>query len=501
MSTKSIPACCWEVFRLAIPNIVSFLLLIGGQLIVLQTLIAKKDYKAVAGVGCGNFIFSIFGLAVGLGLSGALDTLVSQAIGKKDLKSASLNLSQARTVTFLAIIPSICLLLCASPVLSIKALKQPTDMLERSDLYNKIQFAGILQLFWSCALGCFLRAMNKTKAPLIANILGAAIQSGLGIFILGFYNHWDEKSVSVDELNTRAVKYASWIAVLANTVRWIYLEIYIVSSLPEEEKNIASLMSFMKNLVTDFTKIFEGLYQFVSLALPSCLMMWSEWFAAEVQVLVAAFGAGGGPYASANITLASYSVFVFMLPVGICNTTSYLIGSKISQGDNKQAKKYAVSSLTLTIVLMLIAVSVVFLCKDLLIRRDMDISKDEGNKDIEITENEIRNAFPYLCIFMLIDGIQNVVEGILRGLGKQKNAVWIKLFAMLGIRFILGMIFFHKLKLYSAGLWIAASIGMLVSLSSYAYILAKSSFSQKETNNSNSPNTQTEPNTTAVMQS
>ena len=66
----------------------------------------------------------------------------------------------------------------------------------------------------------------------------------------------------------------------------------------------------------------------------------------------------------------------------------------------------------------------------------------------------------------------------MRGLGLQKNAVWVKLVSMLGIRFLLSILFFHNLGLTTKGLWIAASVAMASSTFVYLYILATADYSE-----------------------
>ena len=310
-----------KVGRLALPNIFSFLVMICSSLATIQCFSKAKKEDAVAGVGLGGFIFSMFGLAIGLGLSGALDTVVSQAMGTGDYKTASVNLAQARLVTLIALLPCGVILWLTEPILLL--LKQNEGQAALAGIFIKWQLIGLLPLFWFCALGCFMRACNKTNAPLVANICGSSLHVVASIicnYCLGL-----------------GVEVAGIIAAVGNITRWLVLEGYIQTSLSLEERAICSLPSFIRTLFNKELSrdLISGIATFTALAIPSSIMMWSEWFAAELQTLIA--GWTDSSYVHSNIELASVTVFSFMIPVGICNTASFLVGSSL--GKNELGKR------------------------------------------------------------------------------------------------------------------------------------------------------------------
>ena len=59
----------------------------------------------MAGDGMGNMIYNMTGLAIAIGLNGALETLVSQSYGANNLKLCGIYLNRGRYVLCLCFIP------------------------------------------------------------------------------------------------------------------------------------------------------------------------------------------------------------------------------------------------------------------------------------------------------------------------------------------------------------------------------------------------------------
>jgi Na+-driven multidrug efflux pump len=64
-----------------------------------------NDPRMLAGAGMGNIIISMICLSVFLGMNGALETFISQAIGSGNLQLCATYLNKGRILVFLAFIP------------------------------------------------------------------------------------------------------------------------------------------------------------------------------------------------------------------------------------------------------------------------------------------------------------------------------------------------------------------------------------------------------------
>jgi MATE family multidrug resistance protein len=476
----SIKSAIYTIAKLALPNMASFVVLIAGNFFTTQFLISNGDFAAVDAVGLGGFMFSMFGLAVAIGLSSALDTVVSQAIGKKDNKEASINLAQARFVNLVAVIPCAMILYFTEDLLVL--LKQPEEMSKLAGVFIRRQMFGLVPVFWHAALGCYLRAANRTIAPLVSNVVGTVAQVVTAAVLLKATGKGDGGEGYRGE---EAVKICAYIAGGANLLRWLVLEIHVTMMLPKEESKIGSIATFMKVFFNHKgrTRLLTGVGKFVKLAIPTAVLLFAEWFSAEVQTLIAGWGdKGHGEYVSANVTLASYSVLVFMIPVGISNTVSYLVGSSLGAGEGAKAKVFAKAAGALTVGIMMVATVTLYCLKNVLVsdkNLKAEVVKTGDKKDIDLIMKQIHGSFLMLCLFAFIDGVQNVIEAVIRGTGVQGKAVWIKMGAMFVIRFGMGIVLFHVAKLHVLGLWLAAVIAMAASSTMYLVMLSRVNFDEK----------------------
>ena len=97
--------CTYNFFKLAIPTIISCVFL---QLIYLFNMIfagTLNDSAMLAGVGLGTTLLNVVILEPLLGMNGALETLISQAYGAKQLQLCGVYINRARIINTLIFIP------------------------------------------------------------------------------------------------------------------------------------------------------------------------------------------------------------------------------------------------------------------------------------------------------------------------------------------------------------------------------------------------------------
>lgn len=75
-----------KFLRLAIPSSITSTLGYLDEVINTLFITSLKDEVLIASVGLGNMTLNMIGMAVLIGLGTALDTLISQASGKGNLK-------------------------------------------------------------------------------------------------------------------------------------------------------------------------------------------------------------------------------------------------------------------------------------------------------------------------------------------------------------------------------------------------------------------------------
>ena len=93
------------IMKLAIPSVITSVIKSTQNTVNFAFLGHLDNMHLVAGVGMGNVCCNFLGLALMSGLSGALDTLISQAYGAKNYQLCGVYLNKARFVTTIAFIP------------------------------------------------------------------------------------------------------------------------------------------------------------------------------------------------------------------------------------------------------------------------------------------------------------------------------------------------------------------------------------------------------------
>ena len=71
--------------KIAVPSMISMFFGMLNEFINVVFVGHLDDPEKLAGVGLGNMILNVFGIAIIFGMNGAMETLVAQAFGKGDL--------------------------------------------------------------------------------------------------------------------------------------------------------------------------------------------------------------------------------------------------------------------------------------------------------------------------------------------------------------------------------------------------------------------------------
>ena len=151
-----------------------------------------SDPRALAGAGMGNILISMMCLAVFQGLNGALETLISQAIGANALcfkrftsmgresgaktkDMAVVFLNRGRVIIFLAFIPITVLLSNVDHILIRLGQDPETSRLAR--LYIMGQLPGLLmQAQFDCIMR-YMSAFKKSHIPMCTQFISTALHA------------------------------------------------------------------------------------------------------------------------------------------------------------------------------------------------------------------------------------------------------------------------------------------------------------------------------------
>jgi MATE family multidrug resistance protein len=198
-------------------------------------------------------------------------------------------------------------------------------------------------------------------------------------------------------------------------------------------------------------KIFENWTPMINLAVPSCLMVEVECIGFEILTLLA--GVFGTAELCAQTLLVTLCGFIFKIPFSLGIAASTQVAERIGEGSEKKAKETANAALLLAggigsfmvVVLLALRNQIPYLFTD-----------DESVVILMFS------VVPMIAIFQLVDGVVGVMNGVIRGIGKQYVGAWIQTlgYYVVGLPCSIGSAF--GLGWHLNGLWAGISMAMLL---------------------------------------
>jgi multidrug resistance protein, MATE family len=100
---------------------------------------------------------------------------------------------------------------------------------------------------------------------------------------------------------------------------------------------------------SSYTSIFRNWSSYLKIGIPSAFMVCFEWWAFEILVVFS--GYISIPALASEVIIVNIVSFVFMMPLGISYAASSLTGYYVGQGKVKLAKRFALLTIVLNMIL------------------------------------------------------------------------------------------------------------------------------------------------------
>ena len=396
-----------------------------------------NDPTLLASIGLGTTFYSVFGAMPTLGIQGAIDTLCSSSFGAKEYKLVGIYTSVSRIITFIYfLIVFIPLTFFSKYVFLLLGQNEYSASLSSSFVFAMIPslfFVGQREI-----LTRYLQSMLIFKPQMIITLLTLLLHP---LWANIFINRLDLKLIG-----------AAYSLLITQMLNFVLLIGYIKfsSNINKETISIVNKDTFRLNNVK----------RFLSLAIPSVVLGIVESLSFEFIIILSSFI--GELEMSASICLFNFGAIIFFFILGISNTTSSYIGNCIGEGDHKSAKRYILSAMIYTSFLSLTFVILIYL-----LRLKIALLYTNNGDIIHI----FLNIIPYYITFLSFDILGITLGGIIRGLGRQKQAAKIFLFVMYLIGFPLSLLLTFTLHQGVIGLWRAQVVNVMLIFFLFGYIL------------------------------
>jgi MATE family multidrug resistance protein len=428
----------WTVLQQAIPNGLSSLGLVLVAFVTTLFVSQQHDSAALGGVGVGSMLYNILGVSLGIGFSCGLDTLVSQSNGAGNYWRSGIHLQRAMVVCTLVCIPSFIILFLTEEILN--AIGQDPAIAREAGAYVKGTCISLWPMYMSACINTFMRAQ---KLP-TASVYATWISNGFHFLSCYFF--------------ITLMKMGSFGAGLAfsatQTLSFLILVGYVHIARPGVTKE--SWIPF------DMKRSTRNLKSFTDKALPCAMLMWAEWWCSEVMTLLA--GYLGVAALAAHTAVLQVFVLIFMTAGGLSCAGAALVGNAVGAADASLAKRSAKLATTLVIAASIIIGAVILAGRSLLASL---FTKDPS------VHATVMSLFGILLIIIPLDCLQTVIDGILRGVGKQSVAFKIKLVCMWGVRVPMAFYLGFYTSAGIAGIWWGSAIGLAVTMAIYVVLVLR----------------------------
>jgi putative MATE family efflux protein len=394
--------------------------------------LGSTEFAATSFVWPVNFLF----ISIGMGLSIAGTSILSQLIGAERYKEANKYASQLIVASFLCSVVFAIVGVLISP-LAIKLMGATGDLAVYSNTYLKLTFVEIPFMFLYFNFNSIMNSQGNTLTPTILSGISAVLNAILDpIFIFTF-----NMGIAGAAVATIVVK-----ALLA------FAGIYILM------RKSALIKPSFKNF--SFDK--EIIKRLVQIALPSSI---GQSGSALGFIVLNSFIASYGTATLAAFGMVNRITSLIMQPaMGVGAALTSIVGQNLGSNQMERVKEAFIKSLKLTIGFSVIG-SLIFFMWDNEVINFFIQSRD--NEDV-ITEGVV--FLRYILLSMPLMGIFSVLQGIFQGSGHTKYSMAMEIGRLWFVRLPMILLFKYLTTIGSTGIWISMSSSNLI-ICIYGYLI------------------------------
>lgn len=422
---------CLEIYQMihiAIPVVFSNIGL-AIMLLISTAFVGHLDSPMfMASAAVANSLCAIT-LFLATGIASALDSLVPQAMGAKALPSLVVYYWRCVLLVVLAAIPVCFVFLFSSPLFIIFGIEQ--EIAAKSAQYLQVLLLGIFPMFISRAMLRYLNTVNIVLRPvIIISLCCALLILTSWIFMFGLNLGYLGAPLSLSIVQ--------WIMML-----WLSYEVYKF----HYDMCIDSSWSETLTLAIQF----DGIREFLFLAIPGAAMVFLESFAFEGSTIIAAHI---NKYVlAAHAAAMNLAVALYMIPMSISIAVAVRVGFRIGQANAPLAKFSLLIGLSFGQILALMT----SLC---LTSLSLAGSNTLFTSDANVVA-VLNRIIPLVAMYQIFDYYHTVLGGGIRAYGYQTVgaiATIVSLYIIaLPLAYVLGVHTFLK----ASGIWVGLASGLI----------------------------------------
>ncbi|KAF5794031.1 putative multi antimicrobial extrusion protein [Helianthus annuus] len=218
--------------------------------------------------------------------------------------------------------------------------------------------------------------------------------------------------------------------------------------------------------------VFYGMKQFFSFAIPSAVMLCLQWWSNEFIILISGLLPNPELETSVLSICLSTIAIVYAIPYGFAAGVSTRVSNELGAGNARGARVAVNAIMILAVVETTIVAMIVFF--------NRHIFGYIFTNEKEVVDH-VTKITPFLCVSIVMDGLQGTFSGVARGVGWQHLGAYTNLgaFYLVGIPVAIVLGFCTSLK--GEGLWIGILIGAIVQVISLSVITLCTNYEKQAT--------------------
>jgi MATE family multidrug resistance protein len=395
---------------------------------VVDTLmVGRLGGEAIAAVALGNFYFHNVAI-FGIGVLFALDPIIAQAVGAGDQPAIARGVQRGLVV---AVAIGLLVMLALVPgewVLG--GLDQPPEVVRETAVYARRRLIGVVPFLLFHVLRQSLQAIGHVR-PVIVSVLVANVVNTLANWML-VYGAWGAPRLGVAGSGV-ATALAMWsMTVFLAVLAWPVLR--------------STLRPWRPESLTP-----GPLLRMTRLGVPIGTQWFFESFAFGLTAIF--MGWMGTTSLAAHEIALNMAAFTFMVPLGISGAAAAVVGRAIGRGDLPAARRDAAAAIACGTGVMAVSAAVFIGAPNWLVAWYTTEAP---------TAMLAASLLPLAGWFQVVDGLQAVTSGVLRGTGDTRVPAFLHMVAFWGVGIPLGWWLGFHTTWRERGLWMGLVAGLAV---------------------------------------
>uniref|UniRef100_UPI00398F10DC multidrug and toxin extrusion protein 1-like n=1 Tax=Pristiophorus japonicus TaxID=55135 RepID=UPI00398F10DC len=391
-------------------------------------------------VSLATAVVSVCGISIGVGLSSACDTLISQTYGSKNLKRIGVILQRGILILMIACFPCWALFINIEQILL--ALKQSPTVAKLTQLYVKIFIPALPATFLYELQIRYLQNQGITMPQVFIGLIANCLNAAINYFLL------------------YVLKLGVPGSAVANVVSQYCQATFLFLYIRWKKLYIGTWTGWSVDCLQEWG-------HFTRLAIPSMLMICIEWWAFHIGTFLV--GLINEVQLGAQSIVYQVLTAVYMISLGYGVAATVHVGNALGASNPEQAKNSAkvalccMGCISLALVVILVSIRKVV---SYIFTTERDII------------NLVAEVIPVCAAFHLFDGMAGVSGGVLRGTGKQKLGAICNLIGYYLVGFPIGISLMFAAKLGVLGLWIGMLICVAVQLVFFQIVIYRTNWDE-----------------------